>query len=127
MFFLFFLYFSENYENFDKKLNVVHMAELINDIYDVYDGNPDYCFLSIDVVKMFDEIPMSSVCEIIGYLDSQIEVGCYVNKDLLHRLVRMDCEYFNYFKFYEPPIFEDIGEFYASVILYNIIFSFNWF
>lgn len=76
------------------------MADLINDLYNVYDANPEYCFLSMDVVRMFDEIPMSSVLSVISLLDAELEHG-FVNKYLLMRLVKMDCNVFNYFRFFD--------------------------
>lgn len=87
------------------------MTDLINDMYSVYDPDPAYCFLSIDVIKMFDEIPMSAVCNVIKALDAQVDFGCYVNISLLLDLVSLDCDLFNYFQYYDIPILGDEGNY----------------
>lgn len=87
-----------NYQNFNKKLNVLRVSELIADIYQVYDGNIGYCFCSIDVVSMFDNIPMKKVIKVMQNLGNQISNG-YVNMDTLLSLVNMDVNIFDYFKY----------------------------
>lgn len=52
-------------------------------------------------IRMFDEIPMSSVLSVISLLDAELEKVLLVNKSLLMSLVKMDCDVFNYFRFFD--------------------------
>lgn len=90
-----------NYVGFKPDLNVIRVSDLVEEIYSVYDGNPEYCFCSIDVVRMFDCIPMKGVIEILGHLETRMESG-FVNIKALTELISMDVNLFDYFKYVSP-------------------------
>lgn len=123
-----YVYYSGNYNGYDPTLNVIHMGDLINDLYAVYTADPAYCFISVDVRKMFDEIPMSSVLSVIASLDNEFEYG-FINKALLLKLVKKDSDYFNYFRYYDHAANGGRGKcrFCQSIILSCVyVYVYRW-
>lgn len=52
------------------------------------------------MVRMFDKIFMASVFKVVEVLDAEI-VGVFLNKVVLLDLMRLDCDMFNYFSYYD--------------------------
>lgn len=88
-------------------LNVVDIGILIEEVLKVYQPKGDYSLFSIDVVSMFDRISMIGVLDVIRhhmetrYLHRSCrgkEVEVYINLDVLDALVKLDSNFFDYFR-----------------------------
>lgn len=85
----------------DDSINIYRVEDLIEELYSIYHGGSNYGFFSIDVVSMFDRIPMEGVKEVINLLDLRFNKGI-VNKDRLINLISLDCNLFDFFKYVSP-------------------------
>lgn len=90
-----------NYPYFDAKLNVIRVSDLGEEILEVYDDDSSYGFCSLDVVKMFDNIPMDKLYKIILTMGMRFNGGA-VNAEALVELMRLDCELLDFLKFSSP-------------------------
>lgn len=100
-----------NYFGFDPKLNVIRVSCLMEEVFGVFMPNSNHVFFSIDVVRMFDKIPMSGVLKIVerflsctfteGKPDGTEFHGC-VNFEVLRSLIEMDCQLFDFFRYTSP-------------------------
>lgn len=92
-------------------MNVVRVEDLQEDLFKSFVPGSDYIYFSIDVVSMFDEIPIGGVKEIVAHRlhphftyehKGGNESTFSVNNELLCDLIRLDSDLFDYFRHISP-------------------------
>lgn len=109
------LFPSSNYVGYDPRLNVLHAVDLLEEVCGAHIPGGYYGLFSIDVVSMFDKIPMPGV---IGVISKRLSMDCSLpyktDQGVVHRfpvtvslpvlcsLIHHDCSTFNTFRYDSP-------------------------
>lgn len=102
-----------NYPGYDPSLNVCHMEDLMEDILRVHEVNSAKVFFSLDVERMFDNIPMEGPMVIVSdHLNLEfseervngVDSFGRVNRRVLLSLIQMDTALFDFFKYVSPRL-----------------------
>lgn len=90
--------YSRNYPNYNPSLCVLDSRDLPEELFAVYDPSSADIFYSLDVVSLFDKVPLDHLCHTICSLGANV-AGGLVDHERLMELVTLDLYHLNLFRF----------------------------
>lgn len=108
------LYSSRNYANYNPSLCVLDSRDLPEELFAVYDPDSTDVFYSMDVVSLFDKVPLDLLCLTIEKLGAAVDRG-FIDHVCLMELVSLDLYHLNLFSFRLNGVAKSKKMFYEQV------------